>query len=106
MSQAKEGQRRLRRLVAVLMTSELMTETLPTWTVPRRLPWNEFLAFDTRFVSGKMNVVFDGHAGLLMATTVLIATTVTMATMVTMTTTAAIAMTTTAAPMAIAGFLF
>ena len=31
--------------------------------VPRRLPSNKFLAFDTWFNSGKMNVGFDGQDG-------------------------------------------
>ena len=59
MSQAKERQWR-RRLVTVLATSALMRLT---WTVPRRLPSNEFFAFDTRFNSGKINVSFDGQDG-------------------------------------------
>ena len=56
--QAKEEQKYLRRLVIVLKTSALIRLT---WTVPQRLPWNGFLAFDTRFNSGKMNVGFDGQ---------------------------------------------
>ena len=31
--------------------------------VLRGLPWNEFLAFDTRFNSGKINVGFDVQDG-------------------------------------------
>ena len=31
--------------------------------VPQRLPWNKFLAFDTWFNSGKVNVGFNGRDG-------------------------------------------
>ena len=62
MRQSVLSQRRtkhFRRLVTVLATSALRL----TWTVPWRLPWNKFLAFNTRFISGKMNDGFDGYNG-------------------------------------------
>ena len=46
--------------MTVLATSALMRLT---WTVAQRLPLNKFLAFDTWFNSGKMNIGFNGQDG-------------------------------------------
>ena len=42
--QANKEQKYLKRLMTVVATSALMRLT---WTVPRRLPWNEFLTFNS-----------------------------------------------------------